>query len=83
VLSTVGGKVAELTRRLNAALPEAQQLSPQAVHKWAAQVPAERVLLVERVTGVSRHRLRPDVFGDSDTAGAPVAPDLPQQAAAA
>lgn len=27
------------------------------------QVPAERVLEIERITGVSRHDLRPDVFG--------------------
>lgn len=66
-LAAVGGRVAELTRRLNAALPEAQQLSPQAVHKWSAQVPADRVLLVEQVTGVSRHVLRPDVFGPAPT----------------
>jgi DNA-binding transcriptional regulator YdaS (Cro superfamily) len=32
--------------------------------RWEeGQVPAERVLEVERVTGVSRHALRPDVFG--------------------
>jgi DNA-binding transcriptional regulator YdaS (Cro superfamily) len=27
------------------------------------KVPAERVLQIERMTGVSRHDLRPDVFG--------------------
>lgn len=27
------------------------------------KVPAERVLGIERMTGVSRHNLRPDVFG--------------------
>lgn len=29
----------------------------------ARQVPAGRVLDVERITGISRHELRPDVFG--------------------
>jgi DNA-binding transcriptional regulator YdaS (Cro superfamily) len=29
----------------------------------ARQVPAARVLDVERITGISRHELRPDVFG--------------------
>ena len=29
--------------------------------------PAEFVLRVEAVTGVSRHELRPDVFGDAPT----------------
>lgn len=27
------------------------------------QVPAERCLEVERITGISRYRLRPDVYG--------------------
>lgn len=29
----------------------------------ARQLPASRVLDVERITGISRHDLRPDVFG--------------------
>lgn len=34
------------------------------IHKWENnRVPAHRVLDVEAVTGISRHRLRPDVFG--------------------
>lgn len=39
-------------------------VTPQAVSQWK-KVPAERVLDVERITGVSRHGLRPDVFGNS------------------
>jgi len=35
-----------------------------AISQWA-QVPADRVLDVERITGISRHDLRPDVFGPS------------------
>lgn len=31
------------------------------------QIPASRVLDVEKLTGVSRHDLRPDVFGDTPT----------------
>lgn len=38
-------------------------LSVQAVSQWD-EVPAERCLTVERVTGVSRHVLRPDIYGD-------------------
>ena len=30
------------------------------------KAPAEMVLLIEKETGVSRHRLRPDVFGEKD-----------------
>lgn len=35
-----------------------------AIWKWERrQVPADKVLEVERVTGISRHALREDVFG--------------------
>lgn len=33
-----------------------------AMYSWT-RVPAERVLDIERVTGISRHELRPDIFG--------------------
>lgn len=39
-------------------------LTSQAVSQWK-KIPAERVLDVERITGISRHELRPDVFGDA------------------
>lgn len=42
-------------------------VSSQAVSQWK-KVPAERVLDVERITGISRHELRPDVFGQPETA---------------
>ena len=44
----------ELARRL--------EISPTAVRKWRARIPAERVLDVERITGVSRCDLRPDLY---------------------
>jgi DNA-binding transcriptional regulator YdaS (Cro superfamily) len=47
------GCAADLARRLN--------LTPQSISKWE-RVPAERVLQVERETGVSRHDLRPDIY---------------------
>ncbi|MBN0189661.1 helix-turn-helix domain-containing protein, partial [Pseudomonas aeruginosa] len=34
--------------------------------RGSGHCPAEMVLKVEALTGVSRHRLRPDVFGESD-----------------
>ncbi len=38
-------------------------VTPGAIWQWAdSQVPAERVLEVERVTGISRHDLRPDLY---------------------
>ena len=48
-------------------------VSPQAITKWLKSgVPAERVLAVERETGVSRHVLRPDIY--------PSEPSLPRAA---
>lgn len=38
-----------------------EEITPQAISQWK-QVPAGRVLDVERATGVSRHRLRPDIY---------------------
>lgn len=32
------------------------------------KIPAERVIDIERVTGISRHELRPDIFGPSEAA---------------
>lgn len=36
-------------------------ITPQAVSQWR-RVPAERVIDVERISGVSRHELRPDIY---------------------
>lgn len=48
-----------------APLAAALGIKYQSIQDWLARgtVPAARVLEVERLTGVSRHRLRPDVFG--------------------
>lgn len=35
-----------------------------ALYSWK-RVPAERVLEIERITGISRHTLRPDVYGEA------------------
>jgi DNA-binding transcriptional regulator YdaS (Cro superfamily) len=48
------GSLSELARRIG--------LSTQAVSQWQ-RVPPERCLDVERVSGVSRYVLRPDVYG--------------------
>ena len=39
-----------------------RRISSQAVSQWV-RVPAGRVLDVEAVTGISRHILRPDIYG--------------------
>lgn len=42
-----------------------------AITKWEkGRVPAERVLDLERVTGVPRHRIRPDLYPAPDMQGA-------------
>lgn len=50
----LAGGASALSRHLN--------ITPQAVLQWR-ECPPNRVLEVERVTGVSRHDLRPDIFG--------------------
>lgn len=46
------------------ALARSLNVTPQAVQKMCAsgRVPAERVLDIERVTGVGRTELRPDLY---------------------
>jgi len=51
-LKAVGGP-AELSRRLG--------ITVQAVSQWK-KVPGNRVLAVERVTGIDRSSLRPDLY---------------------
>lgn len=43
-------------------LAEALEMEPEVIDAWE-KVPPELVLRVEKLTGLSRHRLRPDVFG--------------------
>lgn len=38
------------------------EITRQAIEQWRV-VPPERVLAVEKITGVSRYELRPDVYG--------------------
>ena len=50
------GTMAEFARRLS--------VTPQAVSKWrkSGRIPAERVLEIERATGISLTKLRPDLY---------------------
>lgn len=45
-------------------LDQERKLSSQAISQWK-KVPAGRVLQVEALTGLSRHEMRPDVFGEA------------------
>jgi len=58
-------------------------ITPQAVSQWT-KVPANRVLDVERITGVSRHDLRPDIYGPkpADAEAAPIRAPLTRRPAA-
>lgn len=48
------GGLVELARKLG--------ISHQSFYSWK-KVPADRVLQFETLTGLSRHEIRPDVFG--------------------
>lgn len=50
--AAVGSK-SELARRLG--------VKVQSIQQWK-RIPAERVLEVERITGIARHKLRPDLY---------------------
>lgn len=52
------------------AVGRALGISPQAVGQWK-RVPAERVIAVEGLSGVSRHRIRPDIYPSPSTAARP------------
>ena len=46
----------------SSAVAVALNIRPQAVSQWG-KAPAARVIDLERISGISRHVLRPDVFG--------------------
>lgn len=54
------GNASILARRLG--------VKRQSVQQWKKQIPAERVLEIERLTGVSRHELRPDLYPENEAA---------------
>jgi DNA-binding transcriptional regulator YdaS (Cro superfamily) len=58
------GGTAELARRLS---DVGRAITSQAISQWH-RVPAERAHDVERVTGIPRHDLRPDLWPPSSEA---------------
>jgi hypothetical protein len=54
-------------RGRRSALAAQLNLYPSSISQWR-RVPAERVLEVEKITGVSRHKLRPDIYGPEPNA---------------
>ena len=55
------GSASELARQLG--------IKPSAVAQWD-EVPPKRVLDVERLSGISRYELRPDIFGAAEEVAA-------------
>ena len=65
-LAIISDKAAALKRAIEIAGGQAELarligITAQAISQWD-EVPPLRVLVVERVSGVSRHELRPDLY---------------------
>lgn len=59
------------------ALAERLKVNRSTVLRWEeGRVPAERVLEIERATGVSRQSLRPDIYPPSEAAAYPTLMEL-------
>lgn len=63
----IAGGSTGLARALSDGAEPDKTITPQAVSQWD-RVPAERALDVERVTGVPRHELRPDIYPEPQRA---------------
>lgn len=50
------------------ALARALDVTIQAISQWGDTPPPKRCVEIERITGVERARLRPDLFGPSEAA---------------
>jgi hypothetical protein len=67
-IACCGANQSELARRINAVELPMPHMSPKGsghVSQWVrrGRAPEDVVLRIEAATGVSRHKLRPDVFG--------------------
>jgi DNA-binding transcriptional regulator YdaS (Cro superfamily) len=51
------GNLARLAKELG--------IAHQSIYSWS-RIPAERVIDVERITGIPRHELRPDIYPPTD-----------------
>lgn len=66
MLSARGKRLIDLARAVG--------VNKSTVTRWDQKdVPATRVLEVERVTGISRHDLRPDIYGPATSRSEAVA----------
>ena len=65
VLKPTVGEIIELMGGPSKAAEKLGISNPSVVMNWRLRdsIPADRVLAIESLTGISRHKLRPDVFG--------------------
>lgn len=70
-IKAVGGRAGDLAAKLG--------ITPQALSQWD-RVPYQRVLEVERITGVPRHELRPDIYPPINAVATPPEPPRTQAA---
>lgn len=64
---TEATKIAGSARKLAAAL----KINAQAISQWQKPgrlIPPKRAIEIERITGVNRSKLRPDLWSDGDAA---------------
>ena len=65
--TSMARKLRERFEELGLPLPRGSSLTPNHVQQWLTRgVPAYYALHVEKMTGVSRHLLAPEVFGESE-----------------
>lgn len=73
-MKSAAPSVSDIIEQLGGATKAAEALgvsSPSVVLNWRKRnsIPADKVIAVEAKTGISRHDLRPDVFGPAPAEG--------------
>jgi len=63
---TLFGRTAELVTKLKSVTGEEISDDTVAAWKYRGRVPVQRVLDVERATGIPRYRIRPDIYPVED-----------------
>jgi len=67
------GGCGALAGQIHSPRDKRKKLTRQAVEAWT-EVPHHHVLEVEKITGVTRYRLRPDLYGDGPIKPEPLTP---------
>ncbi len=69
-MSDLQARLDECGRGKRTEIARACQISPQAVYQWD-EVPPAHVLTVERITGIPRSEIRPDIYPPEPVATSP------------